>query len=87
MALQKELVLNNGFTCNYHKITSYTYDSVHKRCMVSLAVYKDKETRDANKENVTNKSVMLEDVETDPTRASIYVLLKTKSEYADSVDL
>lgn len=87
MALQKDVPFNNGFTGNYHKISSMHIDYRRNVCMVTLDIYKDKETRDASKDSISSKSVMLNDISGDPTRADVYVLIKATEDYIDSLDV
>lgn len=44
MALKKQTIIK-GFTAEYWKITQIISDHIRKECFVTLALYKDRETR------------------------------------------
>ena len=89
MALQKTKTYDNGFSSEYHKISSISVNFTRKQFYVDLFSYKDQATRDANKSEVERRGysfVFPENVE-EIDRPTVYSLLKALPEFEGATDV
>ena len=84
MALQKDYNYK-GIIANYWKILDYKYESLSDETIVTIGVYLNKEARDANKLNFIDRIVL--EVKGENKRDGLYVELKNKKQFANSLDI
>lgn len=89
MALQKTKTYDNGFTSEYHKISSISIDFKRNIILAEVLSYKDKATRDADKSEVDRFGYRFKFPEnkTEIDRETVYTLLKTLPQFENAVDV
>lgn len=85
MALKK-LVLYKGVEAEYHKILRMFVDTQSNNTIITIGIYKDKDTRNSDWNNFLGEpsSLVLEGA--DYSRSGAYTKLKTLPEYEGATD-
>jgi hypothetical protein len=86
MALQKSVTDNKGYSADYHKIISYSYDAGADTTSVGVAIFKDQAARQSDKQPVDWKSYSFPLSGEPASREACYELLKLHEDYLGSVD-
>lgn len=88
MALAKTVETGFGVDATYWNIFSLREDFKNKTNEVILCGYSSKETRDAKKDAIANKIILIEedDYIKDAQRADIYAALKLREDFIDAED-
>lgn len=95
MALQKEIILDNGITVNYHRVVSVNNITNHAS-IIEVASYTSKEKREEEKEKLANNEPMNIYIETEYISTeyvetmnvvNAYDYLKQIDKYKDSTDV
>lgn len=86
MALEIKLETVFGVDATYHKLIEVHYDFRTKVGIATLACYKDKAARTAEKAPLTNYSVALNDV-VDLDANNIYLAVKLDEKFATAKDV
>lgn len=94
MALRQIVVNSAGIELSYHRVISIMVDVLADEARASVAVYKDKEARDAGKQQAAtivvnlgkSKELIGDNSEPNMVKRS-YELLKVRAEYAGCQDV
>lgn len=93
MALIKSIELPSGVTANYVKILRFgianDFEHNRKQFLIDYAIFKNKESRDANKKSVTDGTVVTAvdfSYSNTDARPALYAILKTLPEFSGATD-
>lgn len=95
MALQKEIILDNGITVNYHRVVSVNNITNHAT-IIEVGSYTSAEKREEEKEKLANKEPMNIfinteylniDYDKDMNVNNAYEYLKTLAKYSEAQDI
>lgn len=95
MAIQKEIVLDNGITVNYHRIVSVNNITNHAS-IIEVGSYTNEEKRNEEKEKLANNERMNIYISTEYLNTeydetmnvlNAYDYLKTQEKYKDATDV
>lgn len=95
MAIQKEIVLENGITVKYHRVVSVNNITNHAS-LIEVASYTSAEKREEEKEKLANNEPMNIfinteylniDYDKDMNVLNAYDYLKTQEKYKDATDV
>lgn len=86
MALQKTVVDDKGYSAEYHKIVSYSYDAYSDATSITVFIFKDQVARVEGKAICGTQNYVFNNSGEPSSREMCYTLLKSHEDYIGAID-